>query len=92
MVREKEIFLIRLMKATDAFIIMVSFAAAYFITLGLKQIFDLGPLAFATSSILNIIFEHFRHLWAGRSLITILPFINEKSECIFFALIPQSTQ
>ncbi len=47
MVREKESFLIRLMKISDAVVIAISFAAAYYVTLGLKYLLDLGPLAFA---------------------------------------------
>jgi FlaA1/EpsC-like NDP-sugar epimerase len=49
MLREKEAFLTRLMKITDALVIAVAFVLAYFITLGLKRSLDLGPLAFATT-------------------------------------------
>ena len=64
MVREKELFLIRLMKVTDAFMIILSFVAAYFITLETKNYFDLGPLAFAPSlSLEGVIFFLTNHFW-----------------------------
>ena len=49
MLREKEVFLTRLMKISDAIVIMVAFVLAYFITLALKKYLSLGGLAFATS-------------------------------------------
>jgi exopolysaccharide biosynthesis polyprenyl glycosylphosphotransferase len=64
MVREKEIFLVQLMKISDALVIVISFIVAYFITLGLKQFLDLGPLAFATSvSLSGALFFLKNHLW-----------------------------
>jgi len=64
MVREKEIFLVRLMKITDAIIIAISFVVAYFITLGVKQSLNLGTLAFAPSiSLRGVIFFLQNHLW-----------------------------
>jgi exopolysaccharide biosynthesis polyprenyl glycosylphosphotransferase len=64
MVREKEIFLIRLMKATDAIVVAVSFISAYFVTLGVKQFFNLGELAFATSfSLSGAMYFLWSNLW-----------------------------
>jgi exopolysaccharide biosynthesis polyprenyl glycosylphosphotransferase len=45
--REKEIFLIRLMKLTDAIVIAGSFIAAFFITLLVRRTAGFGPLAHA---------------------------------------------
>lgn len=64
MVREKEVFLIQLMKISDAMVIAISFVLAYFITLGVKQFLDLGPLAFATSiSLGGVYFFLKNHFW-----------------------------
>ena len=49
MLREKEIFLIRLMKVSDALVITVAFVLAYFFTIGIKQTLNLRPVAFATT-------------------------------------------
>ncbi len=57
MVREKELFIIRLMKITDTAVIAISFFAAYFITLGVKQYLDLGELAFASDFSLGASFR-----------------------------------
>ncbi|MBN2102756.1 sugar transferase [bacterium] len=50
MVHEKEVFLIRLMKITDAFIIVLSFFMAFFIGIVLRQKLIGLPLPFAPSS------------------------------------------
>lgn len=64
MIREKEIFLTRLMKFTDILIIGLSFITAYFITLILKQYFDLGQLAFAPSFSFQGAFYFLKnHVW-----------------------------
>lgn len=44
MLREKEVFLYRLMKLTDAFLISVSFFLSYFLTLWVRFRLGLGPL------------------------------------------------
>ncbi|HDQ44728.1 MAG TPA: sugar transferase [bacterium] len=49
MVREKEAFLIRLMKVSDMIIVGGAFIAAYFVTVWIKDYLDLGGLAFASS-------------------------------------------
>ena len=50
MVREKQLFLVRLMKITDAVVILFSFVAAFFITSVVRSyIGSLGPLAYAPS-------------------------------------------
>ena len=58
MVREKELFLVRLMKASDAFMIACSFIAAYYISLGIKQQFDLGPLAYGQDVAIPFFLKH----------------------------------
>ncbi|MCD6116192.1 sugar transferase [bacterium] len=64
MVRDKEIFLIRLMKLSDAVAIIIAFGAAFFITMGFRQYMDLGPMAFAPDMTLNGAFYFLRnHLW-----------------------------
>ena len=64
MVRERELFFVRLMKATDAVAIAFSFVTAYFLTLVVKDILDLGALAFAPSISLGGAFFFLRnHLW-----------------------------
>ncbi len=64
MVREKEIFFIRLMKTTDVIMIMVSFIAAYFITLWVRPFFVFGELAYATSiSLSGAVFFLQNHIW-----------------------------
>jgi len=64
MVREKEHFLVRLMKITDAIVIAISFVLAYFLTLAAKKFLNLGPLAFAPSLSLGGAFFFLRnHLW-----------------------------
>jgi len=64
MLREKEIFLVRLMKFADAITIVISFVAAYFFTLGLRDFLELGPLAFAPSlSFGGALFFLRNHLW-----------------------------
>lgn len=64
MVREKETFLIRLMKISDAFVIAIAFAASYYVTLGLKYFLDLGELAFAYgTSISDALYFLKNHLW-----------------------------
>lgn len=60
MVREKELFFVRLMKATDILVIAASFFIAYFITLIIRDMFDLGPLAYADG---GIFYFYLRHLW-----------------------------
>jgi len=50
MVHEKEVFLIRLMKITDAFIIALSFFLAFFFGMALRQSLVGLPLAFAPSN------------------------------------------
>ncbi len=44
MLREKELFLYRLMKLTDAFLIFISFFLSYFLTLWVRSGLGLGPL------------------------------------------------
>ena len=64
MLREKEIFLVRLMKFADAITIIISFIVAYFFTLGLRDFLQLGPLAFAPSlSFGGALFFLRNHLW-----------------------------
>lgn len=64
MVREKELFLVRLMQATDVLMIIIAFVSAYFVTLFLKIFFDLGPLAFATTlSLEGVLYFLQNHLW-----------------------------
>jgi len=58
MVREKEIFLIRLMKLSDAFMIAVSFVLAYFLTLLFRGAFELGPLAYAETGTRGFFVKH----------------------------------
>jgi len=60
MVREKELFLIRLMKTTDALMLAASFFIAYFLTLAIRDVFDLGPLGYAEG---GIFYFYTRHLW-----------------------------
>ncbi|MBN1779936.1 sugar transferase [bacterium] len=50
MVHEKEIFLVRLMKITDALIITLSFFLAFFVTMSARQHFLGAPLAFGPSN------------------------------------------
>ncbi len=64
MVHEKEIFIVRLMKITDAAVIALSFWLALFFTIVLKKYFNLGELAFAPSlSLRDSIFFLQNHLW-----------------------------
>lgn len=64
MLREKEIFLIRLMKFTDVCVILFSFILAYFISLAVRGFFNLGPLAFATGvSIAGAFYFLLNHFW-----------------------------
>ncbi len=52
------------MKITDAIAIAISFIAAYFITMGVKQFLELGPLAFGHSiSFSSLFFFLSNHLW-----------------------------
>ena len=60
MVREKELFLIRLMKISDAVVLSISFVAlGYFVTLLLRRVFDMGPLAYAEEGTVGFILNHF---------------------------------
>jgi exopolysaccharide biosynthesis polyprenyl glycosylphosphotransferase len=59
MLREKEIFLVRLMKLTDALVIAVSFITAYFVALWIRKWVNLGPLAHAEGGIRNFLKAHF---------------------------------
>ncbi len=64
MVREKELLLIRLMKFSDAVTIIIAFVLSYFITLGIKNYMDLGPLAFATTlTFYGVFYFLMNHLW-----------------------------
>lgn len=64
MVREKEIFLVRLMKVSDSIVIVISFIAAYFITWQIRQVLELGALAFAPSLSIGGAFFFLRnHIW-----------------------------
>ena len=64
MLREKEVFLIRLMKFSDAVIIFLSFILAYFISLGIRDFFNLGPLAFAPElSLTGASYFLLNHVW-----------------------------
>jgi exopolysaccharide biosynthesis polyprenyl glycosylphosphotransferase len=64
MVREKELFFIRLMKITDGAAIFLAFVAAYYITSAVRVFFDLGPLAFASSYTLRgVVFFLQNHIW-----------------------------
>jgi len=64
MVRDKEIFFIRLMKLTDAVTIVIAFGVAFFVTMGLRRYMDLGPMAFAPDMTLSGAFYFLRnHLW-----------------------------
>ena len=58
MVREKELFLVRLMKVTDSVILVISFVLAYFITLYIRQMFNLGPLAYTEGGTLSFFLNH----------------------------------
>ncbi len=49
MVRERELFLIRLMKVSDMVVISAAFVVAYFFTLWFKDYMGLGGLAFAST-------------------------------------------
>ena len=64
MVHEKELFLIRLMKITDALIIALSFYLAFFLGMKLRQSLVGLPLAFAPSNDIEgaMIFLK-NHLW-----------------------------
>ncbi len=59
MLRERELFLIRLMKLTDAVVIAVSFVVAYFVTLFVRDVVDLGPLGYAERGIPNFLKAYF---------------------------------
>jgi exopolysaccharide biosynthesis polyprenyl glycosylphosphotransferase len=59
MLREKERFIIRLMKVTDALVIAASFIVAYFVTLFVRQVGDFGPLAYAERGIPNFLKAYF---------------------------------
>jgi exopolysaccharide biosynthesis polyprenyl glycosylphosphotransferase len=59
MLREKEIFLIRLMKLTDGVVIAISFVAAYFITLFIRSLANFGPLAQTESGLQGFFKAHF---------------------------------
>ncbi|MCK5146647.1 sugar transferase [bacterium] len=79
MVREKEIFLIRLMKISDAFIIAISFVVAYFITLLCRDLFDLGPLAYSETGTTGFFLKH---IWLV--LMTIPAWITLMSlDCVY---------
>lgn len=66
MVREKEIFLVRMMKVSDALTIGFAFVLAYFITLSVQQLLALGNIGFSTyySFSLSGAVEFLRrHIW-----------------------------
>ncbi len=64
MMREKEVFLVRMMKLSDGFVIVIAFISAYFITMMLRQVFELGPLAFGESiSFGGAIYFLRNHIW-----------------------------
>ena len=48
MVREKEIFLVRLMKISDAIVIGIAFVLAYFLTILIQPVLELGNLGFTS--------------------------------------------
>ena len=59
MLREKELFLIRLMKLTDALVIAISFIVAYFVTLFVRHLANFGQLAHAEGGIFDFLKAHF---------------------------------
>jgi exopolysaccharide biosynthesis polyprenyl glycosylphosphotransferase len=71
MVREKELFLVRLMKVTDSLVIVVSFIVSYLITLSIRKMLNLGPLVYEDEGILSF---YLNHSWMV--LITILAWIS----------------
>ncbi len=64
MVREKELFFIRLMKITDVVMILISFVIAYFVTLWVRPFFTTGGMAYATQiSLDGAIYFLENHIW-----------------------------
>jgi exopolysaccharide biosynthesis polyprenyl glycosylphosphotransferase len=59
MFREKELFLIRLMKLTDALMIAVSYVVANFVTLFVRHLADFEPLSHTEGDIPYLLKAHF---------------------------------
>jgi len=59
MLREKELFIIRLMKLTDALVIAGSFVVAYFLTQFIRHTANLSPLGYAEHGMLNFLKAYF---------------------------------